>query len=77
MALPVLVHNAGGPYTPAEIIAELRRELVMRERVYPARVAAGRMKLSDARTQIAILSSILADYVVLYGNCDREPELFT
>lgn len=76
MARPVLEHNNGGPFTPAQKIAELRRELAMRERVYPVQVAAGRMKLSTARTQIALLASILSDYVHIYGNCDREPELF-
>lgn len=44
-------------------IAALRREIGMRYRVYPKRVADRRMTQADADRQIAIAEAILQDYV--------------
>ena len=43
-------------------IAALKRELHMRGRVYPHRVAEGRMTQADADREIAVMHAILADY---------------
>lgn len=49
-------------YSDAEKLAEVRRELAMRRRVYPERVAAGRMPERTAARNIAIMEQIAADY---------------
>ena len=43
-------------------ISALKRELHMRGRVYPHRVAEGRMTQADADREIAVMQAILADY---------------
>ena len=43
-------------------ITALRRELQMRGRVYPHRVAEGRMTQAEADREIAVMRAILADY---------------
>lgn len=43
------------PITTHEMIAEIEREIVMRERVYPRWVADGKLKQAKADRQIAIL----------------------
>lgn len=40
----------------------IKRELHMRGRVYPHRVAEGRMTQADADREIAVMQAILADY---------------
>lgn len=50
------------PITLDDKIAELRREIAMRERVYPGWVSAGRMTEARASRQTAVLRSILRDY---------------
>jgi hypothetical protein len=49
-------------------IAALKRELHMRGRVYPHRVAEGRMTQADADREIGVMQAILADYT--------DPDLF-
>lgn len=46
--------------TTQEQIAEVKRELAMRERVYPKFVASGRMKQPAADRQIEIMRDVLA-----------------
>jgi hypothetical protein len=48
--------------THADKIAELRREIRMRESVYPRRIAEKRMTPAEADRRIAILRAILLDY---------------
>lgn len=48
--------------TTADKIREIKRELGMRERVYPLFVKAGRLKQEAADRQIAVLQAILDDY---------------
>lgn len=43
-------------------IAALKRELHLRGRVYPHRVADKRMTQAEADRQIAVMQAILADY---------------
>lgn len=43
-------------------LSALRRELAMRERVYPARVADRRMTQAEADHQIAVMAAIVRDY---------------
>ena len=40
----------------------LRRELRMRERVYPRQVTAGKMRPTDAALEIEIMTAVLNDY---------------
>lgn len=46
----------------------IKRELHMRGRVYPHRVAEGRMTQADSDHEIAVMQAILADYT--------DPDLF-
>lgn len=48
--------------TPATKIAALRREIHMRQHVYPSRIAAGKMSQAEADREIAVMQAILADY---------------
>ena len=48
--------------TLADKIKSLRRELSMRYKVYPNRVAAGRMTQAEADREIEIATAILSDY---------------
>jgi len=47
------------PVTLAEEITCIRRELAMRQRVYPNWVKAGRMKPAEAETEIARMQAVL------------------
>lgn len=48
------------PITTADMIADMRRELIMRERVYPKLVAAATLKQDEADRRIAIVKAIIA-----------------
>ena len=49
--------------TKNEMLACVEREIKMRERVYPARVARGRMSRAKAAAEIATMRAILAALV--------------
>jgi len=46
-------------FSIADQIACVRREIAMRERVYPKWVSAGRMKHDDAHREIAAMQAVL------------------
>lgn len=46
--------------TLAEQVACVRREIAMRERVYPRQVGAGKMKQAAADREIAVMRAVLA-----------------
>lgn len=48
--------------TPTEKRACIERELRMRRRVYPRRVADGKMTQAQADREIAVMEAILDDY---------------
>lgn len=52
--LPIVTHQAK--------LAELKREIALRERVYPDWVQAGRLQRHEARRRIAVLKAIAEDY---------------
>ena len=64
--LPRIVENDRAPPAPcfsrAAKVAALRRELVLRRRVYPVQVLTASMSQRDADYEIAILEAIIADY---------------
>jgi hypothetical protein len=62
MTYRTLVNHPHAPITLDDKIAELRREIAMRERVYPAWVASGKMAENQAKRQTAVLRVILYDY---------------
>lgn len=41
----------------------IKREIGLRQRVYPARVQAGKMTHSEATDELAVLQDILRDYL--------------
>ena len=49
------------PPTLDELIACIERELELRRRVYPKRIAAGAMSQAAADRQIALMSAVLAN----------------
>ena len=49
------------PFTLADKIASVRREIVWRRKVYPGRVQNGRMSTAKAQREIACMEAILAD----------------
>ena len=55
-------------------IAEVRREIAMRERVYPGLVARRKMAREDAETHTARMEAVLATLLRL--EAQREPDLF-
>lgn len=59
------------PITPAQKRACLKREIGMRRRVYPGRVASGKMTQHEMDHEIAVIEAILADYPE-----EVEPDLF-
>lgn len=61
-------------FTTYEKLVELRRELSLRNRVYPEFVANGRLHKLDADRQVGILREVIADYEQLAAL--DEPELF-
>lgn len=48
--------------TRAQKITVLKREVAMRQRVYPRMVRDGKMSEADAERETAVMSAILADY---------------
>lgn len=60
------------PISPAQKRACLKRELGMRRRVFPGRVASGKMSQREMDHEIAVLEAILADYPE-----EVEPNLFS
>lgn len=44
----------------ADVVAELRRELAMRQRVYPRWVASGKLTAKDMDRRIALLEEAIA-----------------
>lgn len=52
-------------YTAREKLRAIRRELAMRNKVYPKWVSAGRMKQSTADYELAVLQAIHNDYQML------------
>ena len=48
--------------TEADKVACLRREIEMRERVYPRRIADGKMTISKAEWEVRVMKEILRDY---------------
>jgi hypothetical protein len=56
------------PYTTMQKLLELEREIGMRERLYTARLSAGKMKIEDAARQLGILRTIAQDYRDLLTN---------
>lgn len=56
--MPAHFHHAP---TFAQVRAELARELQQRRRLYPDRVAKGRMSAPEAERQIALIAAIAAD----------------
>ena len=49
-------------FTTAEKLAELKREIAFRRRVYGRMVESGAMKEADAEFRIAVMEAIAADY---------------
>lgn len=45
-------------FTLAELAREAQREVVLRQAVYPTRIAAGKMKPAQAERQIALMREI-------------------
>jgi len=60
-------------YTNEQKAACARRELNMREWVYPGRIARGKMTQEHADTEIAIMAEIAEDYA---RAADRQGRLF-
>lgn len=55
-----------GEPTRAEILIELRREMKMRERVYPRWVAEGKMDQAAADHRIAAIKAACSDFEARY-----------
>ncbi len=51
-----------GEVTNDDKIKCLKREVAMRERVYPKWVQSGRMKQAEADKEIRVLKAVLHDY---------------
>lgn len=51
------------PYTDKDKLRCIERELSYRQRIYPRRVAAGKMTQLQANREIFVLEDIAADYV--------------
>lgn len=62
--------------TLADKIRTLRREIAMRHKVYPGRVAAGRMTQAEADREIEIAESILGDYLAQQSHANQH-DLFS
>ena len=56
-----------GPPDIREQIAEVAREIVLRERVYPKWVEAGRLTQAKADRQIAVMNAVLATLQAVQG----------
>lgn len=57
-------------YTIAQQIACVKREIAMRERVYPKWVASGRMKPEAAEREIATMTAVLRSLEEIEGGKD-------
>lgn len=57
---PVLLQQR--VFTAAEKLAELKREIAFRRRVYGNMVTTGAMRQIDAEFRIAVMEAIVADY---------------
>lgn len=57
-------------YTNQDKAEEAVREVRMRERVYPRRVAEGKLDAASAERQIRIMQEIAEDYRTLAANGD-------
>lgn len=55
------------PFTTAELATELRREMAMRERLYPGWIAKGTMKPGQAARQIALLKAAIEKIEEKFG----------
>jgi hypothetical protein len=51
-----------GEFTTDEKIAEIKRELAMRNRVYPRMVAKGQMTTAQSMHRVAVLAAVMRDY---------------
>ena len=60
-------------YTKYEIIYELKREIEMRAKLYPAWCATGRIQLATAADRIHLLALALADLQELYQEQAEPP----
>jgi hypothetical protein len=49
-------------FSDADKLKSLKRELALRERVYPKRVADGKMTHQQAQHELEIMRVIVADY---------------
>jgi hypothetical protein len=49
-------------FSDADKLKSLKREVALRERVYPKRVAEGRMTQQQAAHELDIMRAIVADY---------------
>ena len=57
-------------YTIAQQISCVKREIAMRERVYPKWVESGRMKLDMAEREIATMTAVLRSLEEIEGGKD-------
>ena len=60
-------------YSLDEMLSELKREIVMRKRVYPGLVDAGRMNPEEMEYRIDILKAIIKE---LKDKFDKQGKLF-
>lgn len=50
------------PYSAADKLHEIEREIAMRKRVYPSMIVKGSLSETSAQRQIAVLLEIAEDY---------------
>jgi hypothetical protein len=50
-------------FTPRDKLECVKRELIMRKKVYPRWVEQGKMTLTKADHEIAVMASIVEDYL--------------
>ncbi len=55
------------PITLDDQIASVRREIALRERVYPRQVSNGRMSRQSAERELALMQSVLETLISLRG----------
>jgi hypothetical protein len=53
-------------HSQADVLAELRREMRMRENVFPRWVAAGKMTQDDADLKLQLMSQAVEDLITFY-----------
>jgi len=66
-------------FTIDQMVGELRREIRMRERVYPGLVARGKLSTGEKGKKIAILEAIIAaleEYRRLQGEASKQGRMF-